>query len=533
MYRLPKIPAAHGILILALLFVTIFLAACGGDDPVAPVETNGAPNAPAINAGAGAPADAAVDVALGAQLHWTCADPDDDSLTYAVAFGTAASPPVVTQSQGSSNYSPSGLLNGTTYYWRVTANDGEASTSSPVWSFTTVGAATETVSTPNAPAGPVSGATNVNLLYAGSGASSSMGHTLQYRYDWGLSTFGEWTANSERSNRWTLGDTYEVRQQARCADHPTVESAWSAATTVVITAPTETIAPITFNEAPNVGGVNEQVEFVARGGTSLLGHTAQLQFDWGDGTTSDWMYRDNVSYIGSHAWTAVGTYQVTAIARCVEHPTSVSERSLPHSVVITDSESVAPPSLSPDTEVTVPLGYGYSQNVVGGESSTGHDVEYQLDYGNGTMSDWHHGYGMSVPTDVEGDFQIRARARCIAHPDVVSDWSATRLVHIVVVEDISPPSLSGPATGTTGVPVTFTVADAVSTFGHTLEYQLYWGYDYDQGSSNPQGWTTPDNLTITWDAPGNFLFVFVKARCVDHPDVEASGSAYHLITISD
>jgi hypothetical protein len=83
------------------------------------------------------PASGASNVTTAATLSWTASNSD----TYDVYFGTVNPPPQVTTDQTAMSYSPGTLANNTTYYWQVVAHNGEGSTTGPVWSFTTQGAA--------------------------------------------------------------------------------------------------------------------------------------------------------------------------------------------------------------------------------------------------------------------------------------------------------------------------------------------------------------------------------------------------------
>jgi len=726
MNRLNNNHMQSGILVLALLLLTVFLASCGDDDPVAPVVTNHAPAVPAIDTASGAPADGATDVALTPQLHWTCSDSDNDPLTYTVSFGTSAQPPVVAQDQTAVSYTPSGLANGITYYWMVAASDdNEKTTNSPTWSFTTLAAAGETVTSPSKPSGPTSGASGETLTYTTTGGSSSEGHPLEYRFDWDDGTYSDWGAGGTDSHAWALGaiynvraqarcqehtdveslwslvlavsidvaetvsrpgtpsgettietgvtesystksasssqghvleyrfdwgdgamsdwaaslgashtwvsagayeikaqarcqehtdveslwsltpltvtvldsetvstpdtpsgpatgeiqetlrydlsgaestwghaveyqidwgdgqmspwsvttfgvhswstsGTYEIKTQARCQEHPAVESVWSAATTVIISAPAEVIAlPLLVGSNPSTGGINDLLEFKVMGGTSNLGHPTEIQIDWGDGTFSDWGPVVGLYYARSHAWTVAGTYQIKAHARCIEHPEYGSDWTDPKPVEITAVETISTPITSPSGEVTLNLGGWLSPKVLSGAvSNMGHAVAYQWDWGNGTMSTWSPSSNSVMPTDVAGDFPVRVHARCIEHPDVESDWSEILLVHIVDVETITRPNLSGPSSGTVGELLTFTVSGAESNFGHALEYQLWWGPNYGY-TTIPLGWTTPDNLTFTFDQPySGGATIQVQARCIEHPDVESVKSLYHIVIVS-
>jgi len=85
------------------------------------------------------PAHSAINVSPNTLFSWSGGDPDGDSVTYTVAFGTSSSPPDVVTT-GTASYNPGTLSADTTYYWRITATDGVSTTVGPVWSFITASA---------------------------------------------------------------------------------------------------------------------------------------------------------------------------------------------------------------------------------------------------------------------------------------------------------------------------------------------------------------------------------------------------------
>jgi len=115
--------------------LTLFLIACGEDEPILPV--NSAPSAPVYVE----PANGAGGQSTVIDLRWQpSVDPDDDPVTYEVFFGTAPGPPLIDAHRVSTWFTPPALLNSTTYYWKVIARDDHGHTSSgQVWSFTTAG----------------------------------------------------------------------------------------------------------------------------------------------------------------------------------------------------------------------------------------------------------------------------------------------------------------------------------------------------------------------------------------------------------
>ena len=83
------------------------------------------------------PANNTADVSVNTTLSWTCSDPDGDSLTYDVYFGTLSNPPLVSNDQSETTYDPGTLGSDETYYWKISAFDGELTTEGSLWSFET------------------------------------------------------------------------------------------------------------------------------------------------------------------------------------------------------------------------------------------------------------------------------------------------------------------------------------------------------------------------------------------------------------
>jgi putative hemolysin len=85
------------------------------------------------------PADRASGVPVAQVLTWRCYDPDRDTLTYDVYFGTMYPPLLVSRGLTTTVYSPSTLSQGMNYYWGIRASDGINTTVGPTWRFQTAG----------------------------------------------------------------------------------------------------------------------------------------------------------------------------------------------------------------------------------------------------------------------------------------------------------------------------------------------------------------------------------------------------------
>jgi putative hemolysin len=97
-------------------------------------------NNPPYTPSSPSPADGASGVPVTADLSWTGGDPDpDDTVTYAVYFGTTSPPtPLLCNDTTDTTCNPGSLSFNTPYYWYVVATDNAgASTTGPIWHFTT------------------------------------------------------------------------------------------------------------------------------------------------------------------------------------------------------------------------------------------------------------------------------------------------------------------------------------------------------------------------------------------------------------
>jgi hypothetical protein len=99
--------------------------------------------------------------------------------------------------------------------------------------------AVEYISAPNQPSGANNGITETSYSYSTTGSSSSIGHPLEYQFDWkgdGFSDVSTWGPPSQ-SKVWDTPGTYYVRARARCTLHNDVISRWSEAYQISISIP--------------------------------------------------------------------------------------------------------------------------------------------------------------------------------------------------------------------------------------------------------------------------------------------------------
>jgi len=172
------------------------------------------------------------------RLTWN-ANGEPDLAGYTVHWGVTAGSYSASAAGGSeTSYTVTGLEDGTTYFFAVSAVDfsGNESGYSSEISATPVSSTPEVVSAPSTPSGPATGNPKRNYTFLASESSAGDGSAVQYRFDWGDGTRSNWIPGGSKNtkNSWKKSGTYLVRAQARCAAHQEVESEWSAALSVEI-----------------------------------------------------------------------------------------------------------------------------------------------------------------------------------------------------------------------------------------------------------------------------------------------------------
>jgi hypothetical protein len=223
---------------------------------------------------------------------------------------------------------------------------------------------TETISTPNTPSGPATGAVQTSYSFTTGGSSSNLGDPIQYLFEWGDGTNSGWLAAgvTSTSKSWASGGTYLVKAQARCATHSSAVSLWSGSLSVNI----ETVSTPTTPGGPTTGIPGTSYSYSAGGSFSNFGDSVQYFFDWGDGTKTDWLPVGTTS--ASHSWTSVGTYLIKVQARCAIHTFIVSSWSEAVSVNISSIVLQSPADGSAFNPCSLMSNYQPSFQWVAGET---------------------------------------------------------------------------------------------------------------------------------------------------------------------
>ncbi len=91
----------------------------------------------------------------------------------------------------------------------------------------------ESVSVPGIPSGNAYRKPGESANYTATSSTSSLGHTVEYQFDWGDGSTPTWGAATQ-SHSWTSQGYYYVRARARCQLHPERLSDWSSSLAVAV-----------------------------------------------------------------------------------------------------------------------------------------------------------------------------------------------------------------------------------------------------------------------------------------------------------
>ncbi len=257
----------------------------------------------------------------------------------------------------------------------------------------------ETISTPNTPSGSSSGKAGQSLSYTTGGSVSNLGHTVEYRFDWGDGSYSGWVTSSQ-SHTWTTVGSYTVKAQARCQTHTDKVSGWSFGKTVDIDGHSLTVnitGSGSVSKSPNKSKYNHNEEVNLT--PSPLDKNWKFSKWQGDLTGSD-----NPGNINMNS-----DKNVTA-------------------VFVESEESISEPEL-PNGPVSGKVGQVYTFRTGNAASNLDHAVEYRFDWGDGNYSAWGDS-SQSYTYQEFGVFYIKAQARCTEHTDELSLWSDSSQIQI-------------------------------------------------------------------------------------------------------
>jgi len=107
----------------------------------------------------------------------------------------------------------------------------------------------ETISTPSTPSGSSTGIVNESLTYITGGSTSSLEHSVQYRFNWGDGNYSEWSSSTSATHSWSSPGKYMIQAQGRSSADASIFSSWSGSKSVTIN-PTPTATPTPSPPSP-------------------------------------------------------------------------------------------------------------------------------------------------------------------------------------------------------------------------------------------------------------------------------------------
>jgi PKD repeat protein len=284
--------------------------------PACSVEmTNRAPNQPATPS----PQHETTQVSIDPVLRWTGNDPDGDTVTYDVFFGTNMSPAKIVIQQSNSYFTPETLDYQTTYYWKIVSWDTfGANNTGALWSFTTEpsdgtsdgtnGGTSEENKHPvaNASASEQNGFVGTLLIFNGSLSVDPDGYLTQWSWDFGDNTnrSGETTTHSYQ-HMGTYTVTLTVTDNKNATDNDTVR-------VLITTAHKPPTTPII--NGTRTGTKNTMYTYTIQS-TDPENAPLQYNINWGDETQNTSTFLPNGTlYSLRHTWNAPGKYIISATA---------------------------------------------------------------------------------------------------------------------------------------------------------------------------------------------------------------------------
>lgn len=167
----------------------------------------------------------------------------------------------------------------------------------------------ETVSRPVAPSVSREVLLDSLVTLVSGGAISSRGHKVEYQFDYGDGRRSAWLTDAVTAGSWSVSGRYDVRAQARCAQHIDIVSDWSTSTAVQ--AAPEQISPPVQPAGTLRLCAGSDGKYSSEDAVSNAGHPVEYQYDWGDGL-SYW----SGDIVQMHTWASPGAYDCRVRARC-------------------------------------------------------------------------------------------------------------------------------------------------------------------------------------------------------------------------
>ncbi len=311
---------------------------------------------------------------------------------------------------------------------------------------------------------------------------------------------------------WDLVPNGETTRQLLIASSDTGETPYPGAVYVTTDLVAETMTTPGAPSGEGLPTINVNYQYSTSGATSTFGHTAEYQFNWGDGTTSAW----STSTSASHSWSTLGQKSVTVTARCQTH-TNITAQSSATNITVQSPETVSQPG-APSGNLTPVPNQNYIYTTTGATSNNGHVLEYRFNWGDGTSSAWSTAKSAQHAWTTNGQKSITIDARCQQHTDKTNTSAAT-VVEVMPAETVSKPGApTGELVPAPNQDYAYATTGATSNLGHEIEYQFSWG----DGSFSD--WSSSTSASHAWANDGA-RNVTVTARCKLHTEKTNTSSA--------
>ena len=291
-----------------------------------------------------------------------------------------------------------------TYYIRVTNASGQSGPTTNYDLEIQESDISEEISRPQVPDGPANGKKDQTLAFSAGGAVSNLGHSLEFRFDWGDgSGASEWGASAQEYSFANAG-IYHVKSQARCADHPEVVSQWSESIDVEISYCILTLIASPFGS----GNITSTPQGVPVPGISEMDY---LGFGYGqivqltaNPTSGGWIF--------DH-WEGVHNESGNTATITMENDQTVKAvfQGVPEAIILLGT---------PTGETRPVIGQQYEYQSPISSSNLGHPVEHMFDWGDGTQSEWLHENIAAHVWSETNPKEVRVTVRCQLHTGVAS-----------------------------------------------------------------------------------------------------------------
>ena len=270
---------------------------------------------------------------------------------------------------------------------------------------------TDPPSTPSQPTGPSTGYVGIPYTFETS-ATEPNGDNIKYGWDWdGNGDVDDWTSlypsgqTVQTPNAWDEAGTYNIKVKAK--DQFGQESGWSTAKQIQISLgqpPSIPSAP----SGPDNGMHKTSYTYSTSTTDPNPGDQVFYQFDWDDGSNSQWLgpYDSGVTISTDHTWNKAGTFDIKVKAKDLAG--SETGWSNAKTVVMGNTPPNKPAKPSGPTSGSVGVKYKYSTSTSDPEND---ELEYLFFWGDNTDSGWVSTKYAEHTWVIAGDFGVKVKAR--------------------------------------------------------------------------------------------------------------------------